>query len=319
MRVRIWNAYASNNSGSYTIVGWLPSEEVAREVAEKLTAMIEAHTAWYEGELNQGDGSGSPLALFCRDHGLDWSPGDGWHDDWPEHSDDNRPRVAVIGKQVIVHHEYTVSLPAAIGAFFYKRGGRVQSEENHAHHPIVAIASFWWGWTEAQRAQGEIELPRLLAALTAPDGVLMQGTSPMWPAAWRAGGYEFPLTVGVVFENLIDGVAALNEAARRHGARMQVRLHEAPDETLDPLSHMRPSLPPPAVPRFDVVVGNAGNQTALLGAMFEAFGMQAYEVEERLMNVPCTLARCVPAPRAEAIAATLRRAGATVDLVRNDG
>jgi hypothetical protein len=175
MRVRIWNAYASNNSGSYTIVGSLPSAEVAREVAEELTAMIAAHTAWREAGHDQADGSESPLAAFCRSHGLTRLPGAGESDDWPEHRGDNRPRVAVVGSQVVVHHEYTVSLPPTFGEFFYKRGGRVAHEDNHAHHPIVTIASFWWGWTKEQRAQAEVELPRLVSALTAPDGMLMQG------------------------------------------------------------------------------------------------------------------------------------------------
>src|SRR5262249_20361727 len=86
MRVRIWNAYASNNSGSYTIVGWLPSEEVAREVAEELKTMIEAHTAWGEAGRGQADGSDSPLAQFCRTHGLSWRAGMGGYEDWPQYS-----------------------------------------------------------------------------------------------------------------------------------------------------------------------------------------------------------------------------------------
>src|SRR5690242_18609473 len=147
MRARIWNAYASNNSGSYTIVGALPSEEVAHEVAVELSAMIKAHAAWLAAERGQADNPESPLAAFCRTHGLSWSSGDGEGDDWPEYSDDNRPRVVAIGNQVVVHHEYTVSLPPVFGAFFYKRGGRVQHEDNHAHHPMVTIATLWWGWT----------------------------------------------------------------------------------------------------------------------------------------------------------------------------
>src|SRR5262245_54003035 len=105
MRVRIWNAYASNNRGSYTIVGSLPSEEVASEVAAELAAMIEAHTAWHGAGQFQASSADSPLAVFCRTHGLSWRDGRGGDDDWPEHSDDNRPRVAAIGNQVVVHHE----------------------------------------------------------------------------------------------------------------------------------------------------------------------------------------------------------------------
>lgn len=320
MRVRIWNAYASNNSGSYTIVGSLPSEEVAREVAEELAAMIEAHAVWLAAERTQEDASESPLATFCRAHDLTWSSGDGEGDDWPEHSEDNRPRVTAIGNQVVVHHEYTVSLPPVFGAYFYKRGGRVQHEENHAHHPIVTTASIWWGWTKELRARAEIELPHLVAALTAPDGFFMQGTSTTWPAAWRVGGHGPMLTVGIVFENLIDGVSTLHEVVCRHDAQMHVRLHEAPDEEHDPFAHLRPSSPPPVVHRFDLVVTEAGdNRSRFVAMLCEALGLQEWHVRTKLQKLPCTLVRGLPAPRAEGAAALLRRAGAVVDLVRNDG
>jgi len=320
MRVRIWNAYASNNSGSYTIVGRLPSEEVAREVAEELKAMIEAHTAWHETVRGQADGSDSPLAQFCRTHGLSWRAGQGGGDEWPEHSRDNRPRVVAIGSQVVLHHDYTVSLPPTFGEFFYKKGGRVAHEENHAHHPIVTIASFWWGWRKEQLAQMEVELPRLVTTLTAPDGLLMQDPPTRWPAAWRAGGREEPLIAGVIFEDLIEGVSALNAVAGKHGARMHLRLYEASDEDHDPFAHLRPSSPPPAVPRFDIVVSNAGDHhAAVVDAICETLGLQEWNVREQLMDLPVTLARSLPKQRAEAAAAEIRRTGAAVDIVRNDG
>ena len=101
---------------------------------------------------------------------------------------------------------------------------------------------------------------------------------------------------------------------------MQVRLHEAPDNEHDPLAHLRPSSPPPAGPRFDVVIGDAGeHRTELVNAMFEAFGREDWDSREQLLKLPCTVARSFAAPRAEAVAGILRRAGATVDLERNDG
>ena len=148
----------------------------------------------------------------------------------------------------------------------------------------------------------------------------MQSAPMRWPAAWRAGGREEPLIVGIVFDDLIDGVSALNAVAGKHGARLHVRLYEAPDERHDPFAHLRPSSPPPAVPRFDIVVSDAGNhRPALVNAIFEALGLQEWDVRKQLMEFPVTLARSLPAPRAEAAATALRLAGATVDLVRNDG
>ena len=46
MRIRIWNAYASNNSGSYTIVGRFESDESAAKLAAELLAVVKAQSAW---------------------------------------------------------------------------------------------------------------------------------------------------------------------------------------------------------------------------------------------------------------------------------
>jgi hypothetical protein len=40
-------------------------------------------------------------------------------------------------------------------------------------------------------------------------------------------------------DDLIEGVSATNQIARKHGARMHVRLYEAPDPAYDPPAHMR--------------------------------------------------------------------------------
>lgn len=323
MKVRVWNAYASNNSGSYTIVGVLPSAEVARETADELAAMVAAHTAWLDRrQPRDADSDRSPLGEFCSKHGLTWSAGRGTWDDWPQYSDDNRPRVAAVGTQVIVHHEYTVSLPPTFGEFFYKKGGRVEHEEEHAHHSIVALATFWWGWTEA-KAKREEQCSRLVAALTADDGPLAKGAPSSWPSAWQVGGDPFgeaPLTVGAIFDDVIEGVAALHSAGEAHGAKMKVRLYEAPDEPHDPLAHLRPSRPAPRVARFDVVVIHPGdNRAVLVTALCDALGGYEQDWHERLMHPPLTVGRSLSAPRAEAVAASLRGAGAIVDLSRNDG
>jgi ribosomal protein L7/L12 len=321
MRVRIWNAYASNNSGSYTIVGRLPSEEVAREVAAELKRVIDEHTAWREAWSGNGDCGDSPLAAFCRTHGLSWKPGMGGWDDWPEHSGDNHPRVAAIGHQVIVHHQYTVSLPPVLGELFYRRGGRVDHEENHAHHPLVAVATYWWGWHEDDRACMELERPKLVETLAGEGGVLAEVPLDGWPAAWHEGGDDFgaaPLTVGAIFAELVSGVEALRQAGERHGAKMELRVVEAADDAHDPLSHLRPSTPPRA--RFDVMIDEVGeNRPQVVEALREAVGLYEVEARRRLMDLPSVIVRSATQPRAEAAAERLRRAGATVRVPRNDG
>jgi hypothetical protein len=320
MRIRVWNAYASNNSGSYTIVGRLPSAEVAQRTAEELRALMDAQTIWrdaWDGETSVDE---SPLAHFCRTHALSWSEGRGGWDDWPEHSPDNRPRVEVSGTQIIVHHEYTVGLPPTFGELFYKQGGRVEHEERHAHHAIVVTAMFYWGWSEQKRALQEAELPRLFAALTAPDGLLAQQNRLDCPAAWRTaqrGFGEAPLTVGVVFDDLMAGVAATRALAETYGAQLELRLVEAASAA-DPLVHLRPSAP--TIPRFDVVLLGTGDDRAKVAqALVEATGQYTYDAPTRLQQrPPIVIAHALVQGRADSVATALQNAGALVELRRND-
>jgi hypothetical protein len=258
MRVRVWNAYASNNSGSYTIVGLLPSTEIAERTAAELRAMIEAHTAWLEQaegkEVREGKGAlmGSPLAAFCREHELEWGVGQPDWDEWPHVADDNNPDVFVVERQIFVHHGYCTGLPAAFGELFYKRGGRVQHEEVGPQYPLVVTATFSWGRTDEGHAKAEVELPLLLAAIIAPDAEVRGSIDRMWPPAWRATTNRFAnarLTYAAVFWDLVGGVAHLRDLAEAHGASLEVRLAQASGDG-DPLASLRPSVP--AVARFDL-------------------------------------------------------------------
>ncbi len=320
MRVRVWNAYASNNSGSYTIVGRLPSAEVAERTASELREMIDAHTAWRAAWDGKTGLEQSPLARFCQSHGLPWTEGQGGWDDWPSYGDDNRPRVVVSDRQIVVHHEYTVGLPPTFGALFYARGGRVEHEENHAHHPMVVTARFYWGWTQEQRATQTAELPGLLADLTGPDGPLTASNRRDIPSAWREGGDRFgeaPLTVGVVFDDLVEGISRLRARAEAHAAKIELRLAEAESET-DPLVHLRPSTP--SIARFDVVVVELGeDRAALVSALTQATGYYESEARQRLQQrPPITVARAQLETHARSLATALESAGARIEVQRND-
>jgi hypothetical protein len=72
MRIRLFNAFASNNSGSYTIVGSFRDEATAEEVALLLQRACDAHSAWYEEHNDEQHGE-SPLDSFAQREGL---PGD---------------------------------------------------------------------------------------------------------------------------------------------------------------------------------------------------------------------------------------------------
>ena len=319
MKVRVWNAYASNNSGSYTIVGRLPSAEVAEEAAAALRSMIEAHTAWrtqWDGRSSTAD---SPLARFCRDQGLTWSEDVGGWGDWPEYGQDNRPRVVVSGVQLVVHHEYTVSLPPTFGEFLYKKGGRVEHEENHAHDPLVVTARFYEGWDEVSRTRQPVDFARLLEALTAADGVLSRGNDKGIPPAWRTGDgfHSASLTVGVIFDDVIEGVSQLRDMAKDFSATLELRLTEA--EGSDPIGHLRPSMP--ALPRFDVLVTATGNnRPRIVETLAKLTGVPERDVRERLQqSVPILVAKSLPELKAKTLLAAIEGAGAEGSLRRNDG
>lgn len=320
MEIRIWNAYASNNSGSYTIIGRLPSAEVAQRTAVELRAMIDAHTTWRDAWDGKSSLEQSPLAEFCRTHALTWTDGQGGWDDWPSYNKDNRPRVEVSGSQLIVHHEYTVGLPATFGEMIYKQGGRVEHEECHAHDPMVVTGTFWWGWTPERRAIQEAELPRLLAALTSADGLLAQPNGRDLPPAWREGQGRFgeaPLTIVAIFDDLLAGVAALRAVAEAHSAELELRLSEAALVD-DPLLHFRPSTP--VVPRFDVVLLDVGATPAnVAAALAEGCGFYASEAQQRTQRKPPFVgARSLVEVRAQRLATALEAAGARCELRRND-
>src|SRR5262245_2985573 len=88
MRIRVWNAFASNNSGSYTIVGTFPSEETASTVAQELRAVMAAHARWRDNQLRTRP---SPFETFVRKNRLTWTDGLAESDDWPEYGGKDWP------------------------------------------------------------------------------------------------------------------------------------------------------------------------------------------------------------------------------------
>src|SRR5690606_37887446 len=141
MRIRMWNAFASNNSGSYSIVGSFPSAERAEQVAAELLPVIQAHSEWMNTRPRWDEpareDSPSPLEQWVVEQGLQWSGPSS--EEWPEYSDENVPSVIAAGSQVLIHEDYTVSMPKVFGEYFYRRGGRVDIELNHTHHPLIAV------------------------------------------------------------------------------------------------------------------------------------------------------------------------------------
>ncbi len=314
MKLRIWNAYASNNSGSYTIVGSFPDAELAADVAEVLDGVVRAHAAWVKANEWTGDGEGSPLAEFCRAHGMSWQKGVGVGEEWPYAGGDNTPRVAAIDHHVVVHHAYTVTLPRTFGEYFYKRGGRVDVEHDHAHHPLVTIVDFWY--------LGEDEvLASLIAKLLDERGPLFTHADPSFAPAWRDDAKPFdgaPFRIAAVFGDLVAGTAAVTAIARAAQVHTTVRVMEAFGAEGDPMAFLRPSSP--VVPRFDVRLIDLGTQRqAVLDTIIDATGFYGHDVRERLEKLPTDVVRMTTGARAKQLAEVVERAGGAVEIVRNDG
>lgn len=244
MRIRAWNAFASNNSGSYVIVGSFPTAELASEVAAELQDVATAHSAWYE---LHDESSQSPLDAYATKLGLSYEPK---YDDWPQYSG-KPPSAWAIDTQVFVHSDYTVTMPRVIGHALYTRGGRVETEIDHAHHPLLATLEVWFPWKVRDRSDVPPLVQNLVDELCGDGGTLAALSADHQPVAWQGRTAGRPLDfgapdllIGAVFKDLAAGFKAVSVAAASAGASVRVRVAEAlHDRGTDALAMLRPCIP----------------------------------------------------------------------------
>ncbi len=232
MRIRIWNAFASNNSGSYTIVGQFPSPELAQEVAVELAPVIAEHSAWRNAETRELT---SPLESFALQHELTLES----IEEWPEWGGKDSPEIIAIDQQVIIHHDYTAAFPAAFGHYFYKRGGRVSVELNHSHNPIVCVFNVWWDWRSPLRDKAAELSRKIIERLTSTEGALTTTSEPNVALAWSFDTGWYPLSIGAVFPDLVAGVAGVQKVLQQFQATVNIELQEARPNEKDPLEFLR--------------------------------------------------------------------------------
>jgi ribosomal protein L7/L12 len=320
MKIHLWNAFASNNSGSYTIVGSFPSEELASAIATELSVLMREHTDWLDsrtGAVTAEEADNSPLANFLRLHGLRTSS-DGVCD-WPQYGTDNTPQAFAIDSKVIIHHEYTVTLPREFGEYFYSKGGRVEQELNHSHNPIVAICEIWQPWQQRQNEeQAGVNGSQLIESLCQPDGAFVRHSRQgRYAPAWRAGDglNSADLTIGAVFDDLPAGFAAVNKVAREMSYKTYVKVFEAFDEEADPLAFLRPSSPPVKRGHYTVALTDKGLVPAEVVKVIEQLlKVTRPRAREILDAAPVVLLFDVFPEEAEAAANSLRKAGAKVEV-----
>ncbi|MBY0547072.1 MAG: ribosomal protein L7/L12 [Candidatus Obscuribacterales bacterium] len=321
MKIRVWNAFASNNSGSYTIVGSFPNAELATEVASELAILMKAHTEWLEAESSgaEKNADDSPLSKFIQQHNLRSSNLD-YPDQWPHYSDDNTPKVVAVDAKVIIHHEYTVTLPREFGEYFYARGGRVEHELNHAHNPIVAVCQVWMPWSDREGKNLPEKIQAVVEELCEAGGEFLRHAaserSKIAPA-WRDGdGLHDPdLVVGAVFDDLVAGFAAVNRIARKHGFRTFAKVSEAFDES-DSLAFLRPCSPRPLRGLFSVILEEKGPTPDEVVKVLEfALAVDRNSARKMLDSAPITILSGFLPEKANEVAGWLRNAGATSSVL----
>lgn len=241
MRIRLFRAFASNNSGSYTIVGSFRDLETAKDVAKILREVSAEHDVWYRDATGQAPAEGeppSPLERFAKEHGLaeEWP---GRDDDWPEFG--QPPAIIASGCRVIVYVDYTVTMPRAYGEYFYRRGGRVSLEMEHAHRPIAV--EFVFNPKATKSGQSLKEVAREVAAFRLRlDPLLIEHSKrpdyderPPIEPAWCL--HDVP-KVNALLLDLPKAVEEVQQLARAAGLDTYVRLFET-DDRIDPFAALR--------------------------------------------------------------------------------
>jgi hypothetical protein len=232
MRIRLFVAFASNNSGAYTLVGKFTDDATAEEVARLIEEISVEHLAWIETNPWTEDGE-SPLDRFvARERLRPEKHGRG--DDWPQHGD--RPEAIASGSQILIHAPYTATLSPVFGELIYARGGRVELELDHSHHDLVTDMLFWGGEPgalDALEAALTVALPPLVARS-------MHDKRPAIAPVFHRGFWgESERHLSAVFADLVEGVRAVRRIVTEHAVKMQVRITETPDGIDDPLALLR--------------------------------------------------------------------------------
>lgn len=313
MRIRIYSAFASNNSGSYTIVGSFRDAAAAEEVARMIQEVCAAHHEWHETHAWAQDGD-SPLDAFARREGLRAErPGRG--EEWPNHGD--APSAVAIAHQVLVHAPYTVTLSPVFGELFYARGGRVDVEIDHAHDDLAVEIAYW-----VERAHDDD--PETRAKLDAFEARVAEEL-PAWtsrreydkrPAikpAWHRGHWGLR-HLSAVFDDLLEAIRGLREIAEEAGVTLRVRVHECPNDVGDPFAALRATVIPWG--RFRVILWGIGaDRIAALKAVREATRSDLAQAKAALEGLPREVLVDVDEAFARSAAEVIARAGCDVEVV----
>jgi hypothetical protein len=312
MRIFVFQAFASNNSGSYTIVGTFRDAATAESVAHILSHVAAAHDEWHKNHEWDEDGV-SPLDEFVQQHGLrSEKPGRG--DEWPNYGDS--PTVMASGDQVVVHSPYTVTMPPVFGEFFYAKGGRVQVELNHAHDDIAVEFTFWVPSSRYDDPSNREKLDafetRLAGELGPLTGRREHDRRPLIEPAWHRGHWG-ARHLSVVFCDLVEGVSAVRRLANEMGVQSRLDLRECPSNVQDPFATLRGSTIPWGAAR--IILWQIGDRIAAMKALREVLGCGLDEAKKFLDDVPREMLLDVDLAYANKARETLVQAGCDAEVV----
>lgn len=313
MRIRLFSAFASNNSGAYTIVGRFADAEAAAGVAELLQGVVDAHSAWHEANPWE-EGGAAPLDDFARAQGLREAR-HGRGDEWPQHG--APPTVLAVDRQVVVHAPYTVTLPPVFGEAFYAAGGRVEVELDHTHERLAVEFS----WYRADLKYGD---PRIGPALDdfearlrpVLDALLTLGETdgrPTVAPAWHRDGFG-QRHLSAVFVDLVAGVRAVQAVADACGMKLSVRVAECPHGVADPFALLR--LPTRSHGPYRVILWSAGPERVwAMRALREVLACGLDEARAMIDALPTECLVDVSEQEAERAATVLSGAGCDAEVV----
>ena len=312
-RIRVFQSFASNNSGVYSLLGSFKKLESLAEVVAVLRQFAEAQAAWQDTAQGTAEAPLSPLALLCEREGL--SPPDdaeAWDYDF------SQVTVESIGHQIFVHSPSTITMPSTLAEPIARKGGRVSIEIDHAHHPVVATFAFWRPGAyqrndreERQREHAELrgEIDPIAEQLRKPEYGEGLGLAP----AWRDDDYG--ITLGIVTHALPSAVAQLREIAARRGFNVVLHVFEALSEHGDPLAELR-CRNPPTSGRFQVILWRAGSDpTRVMLELRAATGCALDEVKHLLQSAPAVVLQGIAEAAARELAQRLVNAGAEAEAL----
>lgn len=311
MRIRMWNAFASNNSGSYTLVGRFRTEDDARSLAAQLERVFAQHQAWVDSESKDEP----PLSVLAREQALASNDPIGrWDDTWPHYG--SPPEVLAVGTQLLVHVPYTISMPRLVGELMYRRGGRVEAELDHTHHPLLLQLEVWADWQ-----LGDHERPRRTHAFrqSVESGAFAPALVPPpydarepWPPAFRE---RECLEVTMAPTDLVLAARLADELATAHGVQLRIRVFESPYEHGNPLPLLRAPVSPH--PPCNVVLWSAGpDPLQVMRAVRDVLGVSLAVAKEKIAAAPIELLVDIPEHDACAAVETLNAVGCEAEIVR---